>query len=49
MGGGVGGPTRTHRLGKGVVPQHGGGRVVVLAAVNDDNHGKGQSLRESEE
>lgn len=43
-GGRSGGPTSTHRLGEGVVPQHSGGSVVVLAAMNDDNHGKGQSL-----
>ena len=35
---------RTHRLGEGVVPQHGGRGVVVLAAVDDHHHGQGQRL-----
>lgn len=38
MGGG------THRLRKGVVPEHGGRGVVVLAAVHDHHHGQGQRL-----
>lgn len=39
----------THRLSKGIVPQHGGSSIVVLAAMNNNNHGKGQGLGESEE
>lgn len=45
----VGGPTGTHRLSKGIVPQHGGGSIMILAAMNDDNHRKGQGLWESRE
>lgn len=39
----------THGLGKGVVPQHRGRGIVVLAAVNNDHHRKGQGLGESKE
>lgn len=46
---GGGGALGTHRLSKGIVPQHSGGGIVVLAAMNDDNHRKGQGLGESKE